>query len=152
MALLWALAIPLSIAVAEIALWTSLVLWCANWLRLELARAGSVPEPPARGPAGDVFSLVGTPLMAFWGVSMISALASRAPVESLWSLREVFLFAAPMVTYLAYRHPSMRRLGLRALGIGVLIAIVVGCWAPCWRFNEASSRERIVQMARSGTT
>ncbi len=126
MALLWALAIPLSIAVAEIALWTSLVLWCANWLRLELARAGSVPEPPARGPAGDVFSLVGTPLMAFWGVSMISALASRAPVESLWSLREVFLFAAPMVTYLAYRHPSMRRLGLRALGIGVLIAIVVG--------------------------
>ncbi len=126
MALLWSLAIPLSIAVAEIALWTSLVLWCANWLRLELARAGSVPEPPARGPAGDVFSLVGTPLMAFWGVSMISALASRAPVESLWSLREVFLFAAPMVTYLAYRHPSMRRLGLRALGIGVLIAIIVG--------------------------
>ena len=123
---MWALAIPLSIAVAEIALWGSLLLWCANWLRLELARAGSIPERPARGHAGDVLSLIGTPLMAFWGVSMISALASRAPVESLWSLREVFLFAAPVVTYLAYRHPSMRRLGLRALGIGVLVAVVVG--------------------------
>ena len=57
---------------------------------------------------------------------MISSLASRAPVESLWSLREVFLFAAPIVTYLAYRHPSMRRLALHAFGVGVLIAVVVG--------------------------
>ncbi len=126
MALLWALTIPLSIAVAEAALWLSLLLWCANWLRLELASAGSVPDSPARGPAGDVFSLIGTPLMAFWGVSVASALASRAPVESLWSLREVFLFAAPLVTYLAYRHPSMRRLGLQALGIGVLVAVGIG--------------------------
>ncbi len=104
----------------------SLLLWGANWLRLELASTGSVPDSPARGPAGDVFSLIGTPLMAFWGVSVASAIASRAPVESLWSLREVFLFAAPLVTYLAYRHPSMRRLGLRALGIGVLIAVGAG--------------------------
>ncbi len=36
---------PLSIAVAEASLWTALVLWCANWLRLELTQQGGVPEP-----------------------------------------------------------------------------------------------------------
>lgn len=126
LALLWTLAMPLSIAIAEIALWSATLLWSANWLRQELAQSGQVPEAPTRGPAGDVLALIGTPLMAFWGVSVISALASRDPVESLWAVRDVFLFAAPLVTYLAYRHPRTRELGLRAFGAGVLAAILMG--------------------------
>ncbi len=114
-----------SIAVSETALWLAGVVWCANWLRAELNRAGHVPEP-ARGPAGDVFSLVGTPLMAFWGVSVVSALASRAPVESIWELRDVFLWVAPPVTYLAYQHPRMRNIGVRVFGAGILLAILIG--------------------------
>lgn len=124
--LLWTLTMALSIAVAELALWSSALVWGMNWLRLELLQSGEAPEPPARGPAGDVFSLIGTPLMAFWGVSLISALASRDPVDSVWELREVFLFAAPLVTYLAYRHPRMRSLGLRVFGIGIAAAILIG--------------------------
>ncbi len=115
----------ISIAVAETALWVAGIVWCVNWLRNELNRGGYVPEP-ARGPAGDVFALVGTPLMAFWGISVISALASRAPVESMWELRDVFLFAAPPITYLAYQHPRMRALGVRVFGVGVLAAILIG--------------------------
>jgi len=114
-----------SIAVSEAALWVAGVLWCVNWLRNELNRDGYVPEP-LRGPAGDVFSLVGTPLMAFWGVSVISALASRAPVESMWDLRDVFLWVAPPITYVAYRHPRMRNIGVRVFGVGILIAILLG--------------------------
>ena len=116
---------PVSIAVAEAALWLAGVVWCVNWLRNELNRDGYVPEP-SRGPAGDVFSLVGTPLMAFWGISVISALASRAPVESMWEMRDVFLWVAPPITYLAYRHPRMRNIGVRIFGVGILIAIVIG--------------------------
>jgi O-antigen ligase len=117
---------PLSIAVAESALWLAALLWCVNWLRRELTYGGDVPDAPARGPAGDVFSLVGTPLMAFWGVSVISALASRDPIQSLWDLRDVFLFAAPFVTYLAFRDPALRKLGLRVFGVGVLLAVLLG--------------------------
>jgi len=127
-ALLWALAMPLSIAVAQSSLWLATLLWCINWLRRELNQAGQVPDPPARGPAGDIFSLVGTPLMAFWGVSVISALASRDPVQSLWELRDVFLFAAPFVTYLAFRDGRTRELGLRVFGVGVLGAVLIGLW------------------------
>lgn len=126
LSLLWALAMPLSIAVSETALWCATAAWCANWLRKELTQEGQVPEPPPRGPVGDVFALIGTPLMAFWGVSVVSALASRDPVQSLWELRDVFLFAAPLVTVLAYRHPRPRELGLRLFGAGVLGAIVLG--------------------------
>jgi O-antigen ligase len=114
-----------SIAISETALWLAGVVWSVNWLRSELTRDGYVPEPQ-RGPAGDVFALVGTPLMAFWGISVISALASRAPVESMWELRDVFLFVAPPVTYLAYQHPRMRNLGVRVFGAGVLAAILIG--------------------------
>lgn len=124
--LIWTAAMPLSIAVAEASLWTALLLWCVNWLRLELSEQGMAPEPPARGPAGDILSLIGTPLMAFWAISVISALVSRDPVESLWELRDVFLFAAPFVTYLAYRHPRMREIGIRAFGLGVAGAIALG--------------------------
>lgn len=123
--LLWTVTMPLSIAVSETALWVAAVVWCVNWLRKELNRDGHVPEP-LRGPAGDVFSLVGTPLMAFWGISVISALASRAPVESMWEVRDVFLWAAPLVTYLAYQHPRMRTIGVRVFGLGIFIAILIG--------------------------
>jgi O-antigen ligase len=116
---------PLSIAVSETAMWVAGVVWCANWLRSELNRRGHVPEP-ARGPAGDVVSLVGTPLMAFWGISVISALASRAPVESIWELRDLFLWAAPLITYIAYQHPRMRNIGVRVFGVGIFVAIVIG--------------------------
>lgn len=117
---------PLSIAVAELALWGALLLWCGNWLRLELSQGAGAPEPPLRGPAGDVFSLIGTPLMAFWGVSVVAALLSRDPVTSLWELRDVALFAAPVVAYLAFRDPRARETGLRAFGFGVLCAILLG--------------------------
>jgi len=73
-----------------------------------------------------VFALVGTPLMAFWGLSVISALASRAPVESMWELRDVFLFVAPPVAYVAYGHPRMRAIGVRVFGAGVVVAIGLG--------------------------
>jgi O-antigen ligase len=116
---------PVSIAVSQAALWIAGVVWCVNWLRSELNAGGYVPEPQ-QGPAGDIFSLVGTPLMAFWGLSVISALASRAPVESMWALRDVFLFVAPPVTYLAYQHPRMRNLGVRVFAVGILIAILLG--------------------------
>jgi O-antigen ligase len=49
-------------------------------------------------------------------------------VESLWELRDVFLFAAPFVTYLAFRDNDTRRLGLRAFGLGVLGAVLIGMW------------------------
>lgn len=127
-ALIWVTSLTLSVAVSQAALWTATVLWCVNWLRRELTQAGEIPEAPARGPAGDIFSLVGTPLMAFWGVSVISALASRDPVQSLWELRDVFLFAAPFVTYLAFRDTAARRAGLRAFGLGVLGAVLIGLW------------------------
>ncbi|NKB89900.1 MAG: hypothetical protein GKS06_16935 [Acidobacteria bacterium] len=116
---------PVSIAVSQAALWLAGIVWCVNWLRSELNTGGYVPQPQ-RGPAGDIFSLVGTPLMAFWGLSVISALASRAPVESMWTLRDVFLFAAPPITYLAFQHPRMRNLGVRVFAIGVLAAILLG--------------------------
>ena len=57
---------------------------------------------------------------------MISALASRAPVESMWEVRDVFLFAAAPVTYLAYQHPRMRRLAVRIFGIGIVAAVLIG--------------------------
>ncbi len=116
---------PISIAVSETALWVAGVVWCVNWLRSELNRDGYVPVP-ARGPAGDIFSLVGTPLMAFWGISVISALASRSPVESMWEVRDVFLWAAPPITYLAYQHPRMRNIGVRVFGGGIFLAILLG--------------------------
>lgn len=117
---------PLSIAIAESALWVAALVWAVNWLRLELLSTAGTFEPPANGPAGDVFSLIGTPLMAFWGVSVVSALSSRDPVDSMWALREVFLFAAPLVTYLAYKNPRMRELGLRIFGVGVAASILFG--------------------------
>ncbi len=117
---------PVSIAVGELALWSAVIVWCVNWLRVELMQSGDVPEAPARGPAGDVFSLVGTPLMAFMGVSVVSAIASRDPVSSIWELREVFLFAAPLVTYIGCKHPRMRSYGLQAFGYGVLGAVLLG--------------------------
>jgi len=126
LALLWTLTMSVSIAVAEAALWTAVILWGINWLRQELTQAPEALAPHTRGPAGDVFSLIVTPLMAFWGVSLIAALASRDPVASVWELRDVFLFAATVVTYLAYRHPRMRVLGLRAFGFGILIAVATG--------------------------
>jgi O-antigen ligase len=126
LALLWTLTMPLSIAVSETALWLAVVAWCVNWLRSELSLDGaSVPDQRA-GPAGDLLPLVGTPLMAFWGISVISALASRAPVESMWEVRDVFLFAAAPVTYLAYQHPRMRRLAVRVFGVGIVVAVLIG--------------------------
>lgn len=124
--LLWTLAMPVSIAISEAALWVAATVWCANWLRLELSHQSGEPGSPERGPAGDVLSLIGTPLMAFWGISVVSALASRDPVESLWELRDIFLFAAPFVTYLAYRDRRLRALGLKVFGGGIALAILLG--------------------------
>ena len=126
LAVIWTATMPLSIAVAEIALWSAAALWAVAWVRREFYHPGDAPEPADRGPAGDIFSLIGTPLMAFWCASVISAMNSRAPVDSLWELREIFLFAVPLVTYLAYRDSGVRRLGLLVFAIGTAIAIAVG--------------------------
>ncbi len=125
LAMLWTLTMPLSIAVAESALWAAAIVGAVWWLTREL-RGDDAGVEPGRGPAGDIFSLVGAPLMAFWGVSVVAALASRDPVAALWELREVFLFAAPVVAYVAYRHPRLRRLGLLVFGAGVATAIAIG--------------------------
>lgn len=135
LALVWVAALPISIAVAEIAMWTAAALWAVAWLHRELSAAGhdrGVPEPeaaPEGGPAGDVLTLLGTPVMVFWGISVVSAVVSRDPVESLWELREGFLFVAPLVVYAAFRRPRWRRYALYAFAAGTAVTVA-------WGFGE----------------
>ncbi len=124
--MIWVFAIPLFIAVAEIAMWMAAVLWAVRWVRGELSDESSVVEIPEPGPAGDAFALIGAPIIAFYGVSFLSAMLSRDQVESLWDLREVFLFAAPLVTYAAFRHPRLRRWGIYSFAAGIFVAVVWG--------------------------
>ncbi len=124
--MIWVFSIPLFIAVAELAMWMAAALWAVRWARGELRAGSSAVEIPEPGPAGDAFALVGAPIIAFYGVSFLSAMLSRDPVESLWDLREVFLFAAPLVTYAAFRHPRLRRWGVYSFAAGIFVAVVWG--------------------------
>ena len=124
--LVWTLTIPLSIAIAEIAMWTAAVIWSVNWIRRELSAANDLGDAIDPGPAGDVLALIGAPLMAFWAASVVSAILSRDPVDSLLELREIFLFAAPLVTFVAFRDPRLRRWGLLAFATGVAVTVLWG--------------------------
>ena len=90
---------------------------------------GSLETTPRRaGPAGDALGLVGAPVIAFFAVSTLSALMSSYPVESLLELKEIFLFAAPLVTWASFRDPDARARGREVFALGILGAVLVGLY------------------------
>lgn len=127
-ALLWVLSITFSIAVAEASLWVAAAAFGIAWLRRELDADALTPAERAPGPAGDVLALVGAPIIVFFTLSFIAAFFSRDRVESLLELREVFLFAAPLVTWAAFRDLGQRDRGRGAFAIGILGAVAVGIY------------------------
>jgi len=127
-ALLWLLSITFSIAVAEAALWLSAAAWGVAWLLRELDDDALDVGGRARGPAGDALGLVGAPIIAFFALSFLSAFASRNRVEAILELKEVFLFAAPLVTWAVFRDPSRRDLGRKVFAVGVFGAVAVGIY------------------------
>jgi len=134
--MIWAFSIPLFIAVAELAMWMAAALWAVRWVRGEVRAESSAIEIPDPGPAGDAFALIGAPIFAFYGVSFLSAMLSRDQVESLWDLREVFLFTAPLVTYAAFRHTRLRRWGIYSFAAGVFVAVVWGYGQVAFSVDE----------------
>jgi O-antigen ligase len=124
--LIWTFSVPLFIVVAELAMWMAAAIWAARWVRGEIGDESSAVEIPEAGPAGDAFALIGAPIIAFYGASFLSAMLSRDQVESLWDLREVFLFVAPLVTYAAFRRPRLRRWGIYSFAAGIFVAVVWG--------------------------
>jgi len=128
-AILWLLTITFSIAVAEASLWLAAALWGTAWLLRELDdRAELGADARDRGPAGDVLGVVGAPIIVFFGVSLLSALASRNRVAGLFELREVFLFAAPLVTWAVFRDERRRQYGREIFAFGILAAVGVGIY------------------------
>ena len=128
LALLWLLAITFSIAVAEAAMWLSALAWGVAWLLRELDARPLDNGVRTRGPAGDVMGLVGGPIIVFFTLSFVSAISSRDQVESLLELKEVFLFAAPLVTWAVFRDPRRRELGREVFAVGILGAVAVGIY------------------------
>jgi O-antigen ligase len=126
--LLWLVAVTISIAVAEAALWLSALTWGASWIMHDLADAESDIGPRARGPAGDVLGVVGAPIIVFFAVSLLSALRSPDQVVGLLELREVFLFAAPLVTWAVFREASRRDRGRQVFALGILFAVALGMY------------------------
>ncbi|MFQ5743626.1 MAG: O-antigen ligase family protein [Acidobacteriota bacterium] len=124
--LLWAATVPLFIAVAESAMWLAALVWAIAWVRHEVLPGGAANDPPVHGPAGDVFGLIGAPVIGYCAASLLSATMSRDPIDSLWEVREVFLFVAPMVTYAAFREPRARRWAIRAFTAGIFITLAWG--------------------------
>lgn len=127
-AFLWLLSITLSIAVAEAALWLSALAWSTAWLIRELDTRTLEAGTRGRGPAGDVLGLVGAPIIVFFTLSLVSAISSPDQVESLLALKEVFLFAAPLVTWAVFRDPRRRDLGREVFALGILAAVAVGIY------------------------
>lgn len=119
-----------SIAVAEASLWLAAATWAAAWLVRELADTDveMTGDAVAAGPAGDALGVVGAPIIVFFAVSLLSALRSRAPLEGLLELREVFLFAAPLVTWAVFRSPARRRFGQGLFALGILGAVTLGTY------------------------
>lgn len=127
-ALLWLPSITFSIAVAEAAMWLSALAWGLAWLMRELDAGTLDNGARTRGPAGDVLGLVGAPIIVFFTLSFVSAISSRDQVESLLALKEVFLFAAPLVTWAVFREPRRRDLGRELFALGILGAVAVGIY------------------------
>jgi O-antigen ligase len=135
LALLWLLTITFSIAVAETALWLAAGAWGVAWLLRETdtGELGPAAEElgPAVGaprPAGDLLGLIGAPIIVFFALSLLSALVSRDPVEGFLELKEIFLFAAPLVTWAVFRDAKARARGLEVFAVGVAGALLVGLY------------------------
>ncbi len=127
-ALLWVLSITFSIAVAEAALWTAAAAFGAAWLLRELEPDAAETAALDPGPAGDALGRVGAPIIVFFTLSFISAFSSRDPVDALFELREVFLFAAPLVTWAAFRDAPQRDRSREAFALGIFGAVAVGIY------------------------
>jgi O-antigen ligase len=127
-ALLWLPAITFSIAIAEAALWLAALTWGAAWLMREIEGDERDTGNRARGPAGDVLGVVGAPITVFFALSLLSALRSRDAVVGLLELREVFLFAAPLVTWAVFRDATRRRTGRILFAAGIFAAVVLGIY------------------------
>ena len=97
------MAITFSIVVAETALWLAAVAWGASWLLRETGGTGPPRVASPSSSTGDLFGLVGAPIVVFFALSLLSVMASRDRVEGLFELREIFLFAAPIVTWALWR-------------------------------------------------
>ncbi len=109
-------------------MWLAALTGGLAWLLQELD-AGSLDRgAPTRGPAGDALGLVGAPIIVFFTLSFVSAISSRDQVESLLALKEVFLFAAPLVTWTVFRDPQRRDLGREVFALGVLGAVGLGIY------------------------
>ena len=141
LALIWTLSMPLSVAIAEATLWLSAALWAVAWLRRELASNGRGAQAAAApGPAGDALGLVGAPIIVFFAVSLLSAALSRDSVASVLELREVFLFAAPLVTWAAFREAAARDRGRLMFGIGIFACTVMGLAQTFVHFGDEMFR------------
>ncbi|MBU91199.1 MAG: hypothetical protein CL475_02125 [Acidobacteria bacterium] len=128
LSMLWLMAITFSIVVAETALWLAAVAWGTSWL---LRETGAGARPPAAGSStstGDLFGLVVAPIVVFFALSLLSVMASRDRVEGLFELREIFLFAAPIVTWALWRDPDARARGLKVFAVGIFAALFVGLY------------------------
>ncbi len=128
LALLWVALITFSIAGAEGALWLSAATFGVAWLVRELDPGALPAQDRGAGPAGDVLARIGAPIIAFFTVSFISAFVSRERFDSLFELREVFLFAAPLVTWAVFRDPRMRDRGREAFAFGIFAAVLIGIY------------------------
>lgn len=127
-ALLWLLALTFSIAVAEASLWLATAAWGAAWLSREVAGEALGAGEDQRGPAGDVLGTVGAPIIVFFAVSLLSAFLSPDLITGLDELREVFLFAAPLVTWATFRNDLRRGRGRAVFAVGVFLAILLGVY------------------------
>lgn len=127
-ALLWLLALTFSIAVAETALWLAAAVAGAAWLTREVAGDDFDGPEDQRGPAGDVLGTVGAPIIVFFAISLLSAFVSPDRVTGLGELREVFLFAAPLVTWAIFRDQQKRHRGREVFAVGIFLAVLLGMY------------------------
>jgi len=124
--MVWLMTITFSIVVAETALWLAAVAWGASWLLRETRGTGSPPVASLSSSTGDLFGLVGAPIVVFFALSLLSVMASRDRVEGLFELREIFLFAAPIVTWGLWRDADTRARSLKMFAVGIFAALFVG--------------------------
>ena len=128
LALLWVLTITFSIAVAETALWLAAGAWGVAWLLREIDAGKTDFTAVGPSPAGDVLGLIGAPIIVFFALSLLSAMVSRDPVEGILELKEIFLFAAPLVTWAVFRDARRRARGLEVFAFGIAGALLVGLY------------------------
>ncbi|MCH7824218.1 MAG: O-antigen ligase family protein [Acidobacteria bacterium] len=75
-----------------------------------------------------MLGLIGAPIIVFFALSLLSAMVSRDPVEGLLELKEIFLFAAPLVTWAVFRDARTRARGLEVFAVGIGGALLVGLY------------------------